>query len=179
VTNQRLGDNLAEHGWLAHPGLNRLTMFKGNVLHGVIPGRGIPDPDTRTSKRITFMCAFWEGITQKEFNRDLPCASQPFPYPGSSDYTCPEAFRSVRPSWGRAEKQVAALPQGLQTVWERVNAEGDRKLPERQPEASDKPWLAASLAFCATVTKGRPLEEVSPDELPDEVPSYDVVFQGF
>jgi len=63
VTNQRLGDNLAERGWLAHPGLNRLTMFKGNVLHGVIPGRGIapvPTAESGKARRITFMCAFWK-----------------------------------------------------------------------------------------------------------------------
>ena len=56
VTNQRLGDMLPEKAWLAHPGhkkciktlrqlnllccqgSNRLTMFKGDLLHGVVPG---------------------------------------------------------------------------------------------------------------------------------------------
>jgi len=78
--------------------------------------------------------------------------------------------------WGTATKDIEAVePQGLETVWEKVRS-GSGKV-----ESTDggKPWLAASIAFCATVTKGRPLEEVAEEELPDSLPSYDVVFQGF
>jgi len=177
VTNQRLGDNLAEHGWLAHPSLNRLTMFKGNVLHGVIPGRGVAPAGT--GKRITFMVAFWKGITPKAFNKEIPCASQPFPYPGTSEYTWPENFRALRPSWGDCVPTEAATPEGLETVWEPVKTGTGGGQGEAAAGDSGKPWLAASLAFCATVTKGRPLEEVREEELPDALPDYDVVFQGF
>jgi hypothetical protein len=40
MTNQYLEDTkLAARGWLAFPKLNRLVVFDGSYLHGVIPGR--------------------------------------------------------------------------------------------------------------------------------------------
>lgn len=43
VTTQRLtSKRLADRGWIVHPRENRACMFDGGVLHGVIPGRGIP-----------------------------------------------------------------------------------------------------------------------------------------
>lgn len=36
-------------------------MFTGNVLHGVIPGRG-QVPEGNNARRVTFMVAFWEDI---------------------------------------------------------------------------------------------------------------------
>lgn len=45
VTTQRLtSKRLADRGWIVHPRVNRVCMFDGGVLHGVIPGRGIPQP---------------------------------------------------------------------------------------------------------------------------------------
>lgn len=45
VTTQRLtSKRLADRGWIVHPRVNRVCMFDGGVLHGVIPGRGIPHP---------------------------------------------------------------------------------------------------------------------------------------
>lgn len=43
VTTQRLtSKRLAEKGWIVHPRVNRVCIFDGGVLHGVIPGRGVP-----------------------------------------------------------------------------------------------------------------------------------------
>ena len=129
------------------------------------------------------MCAFWNGITGKPFNPRLPCANQPFPYPGTSEYTWPDSFEALRPSWGKVEEKEMVAPQALEAVWEPVKGDAGSHTPPRAKDKSQpdpgKPWLAASLAFCATVTKGRPLGEMSPEELPDTLPSYDVVFQGF
>ena len=45
VTTQRLtSKRLADRGWIVHPRVNRVCMFDGGVLHGVIPGRGVPQP---------------------------------------------------------------------------------------------------------------------------------------
>lgn len=45
VTTQRLASKkLADRGWIVHPRVNRVCMFDGGVLHGVIPGRGVPPP---------------------------------------------------------------------------------------------------------------------------------------
>eukprot|EP00775_Hariotina_reticulata_P007157 gene7157-7372_t len=60
VTNQELGGSLATHGWLAFPAVNRLTMFDGRFLHGVVPGRG-PSPSTE-GRRCTLMVAFWKKL---------------------------------------------------------------------------------------------------------------------
>lgn len=40
VTPQAFGETtLASHGWMVSPRVNRLTVFDGSVLHGVIPGK--------------------------------------------------------------------------------------------------------------------------------------------
>ncbi len=64
---------LPTHGWLVHPRLNRLTVFRGDVLHGVIPGRAsVEQPPATASSinggdssppfRVTVMVALWEDI---------------------------------------------------------------------------------------------------------------------
>jgi len=60
VTDQRLGDPLASNGWLVFPKANRLVVFDGTVLHGVLPGRGLPDDPSQ--RRTTFMIAFWKDV---------------------------------------------------------------------------------------------------------------------
>lgn len=46
MTTQRLtSKRLADRGWIVHPRVNRVCMFDGGVLHGVIPGRGAPVPN--------------------------------------------------------------------------------------------------------------------------------------
>lgn len=51
VTTQRLNSKrLAERGWVVHPRENRVCMFDGGVLHGVIPGRGIPSSVSSSSR---------------------------------------------------------------------------------------------------------------------------------
>jgi hypothetical protein len=50
ITNQYLAsDRLADQGWLIHPRENRLAMFDGSVLHGVIPGRSFCPPANANS----------------------------------------------------------------------------------------------------------------------------------
>ncbi|CAM9569488.1 unnamed protein product [Ectocarpus sp. 6 AP-2014] len=86
VTTQRLtSKRLADRGWIVHPRVNRVCMFDGGVLHGVIPGRGVPVTETpphptprpeedgqevgcekvkedRAGMRVTWMVAFWRDI---------------------------------------------------------------------------------------------------------------------
>jgi len=89
VTTQTIGGQMAQKGWVMSPRTNRLVMFQGNMLHGVIPGHGCPgrrcgfDGDKR---RITFMCAFWDKLTEHRFNRSGASSSQPYPYPGAVLY---------------------------------------------------------------------------------------------
>ena len=53
VTNQRAMGPLADKGWRVTPKQNRVAMFQGNVLHGVIPGDGCPGQ----------RCGLEEGLT--------------------------------------------------------------------------------------------------------------------
>lgn len=78
VTTQKLGDNLADSGWLASPQENRLVMFDGRVLHGVVPGRG-HIPKAASDRRVTFMIAFWEELSSQEDLEGKPGSSQPLP----------------------------------------------------------------------------------------------------
>jgi hypothetical protein len=46
VTDQTMKDTtMATKGYLVHPKTNRGCIFKGDLLHCVLPGRGtVPDP---------------------------------------------------------------------------------------------------------------------------------------
>jgi hypothetical protein len=62
VTSQTsTSSTLCETGWLCQGQRNRLVAFKGNLLHGVVPG-GNTDDSHKTTRRITFMVAFWKSI---------------------------------------------------------------------------------------------------------------------
>jgi hypothetical protein len=73
VTNQTLEkDSFATEAWLCHPCKNKLLLFDGKLLHGVVPylpsannsaipegGEAIAKSDTKSSPRITLMMGFW------------------------------------------------------------------------------------------------------------------------
>ena len=43
VTEQAMVDkHIAPQGWLCKPKENRLLLFRGSLLHGVVPGAGLP-----------------------------------------------------------------------------------------------------------------------------------------
>jgi hypothetical protein len=87
VTNQRLtSTHLATKGWLAHPQPRRLVIFDGGVLHGVIPGKGVPAacnsassaaPTKNGDRRVTLMMAFWKDIQVRD--EPTPGSARPFP----------------------------------------------------------------------------------------------------
>lgn len=61
TTQTSTSTTLCETGWLCEGKRNRLLAFKGNLLHGVVPG-GKCDVSHKTARRITFMVAFWKSI---------------------------------------------------------------------------------------------------------------------
>uniref|UniRef100_A0A7S4WHY5 Uncharacterized protein n=1 Tax=Ditylum brightwellii TaxID=49249 RepID=A0A7S4WHY5_9STRA len=62
VTSQSsVSKKLATKGWLCSNKRNRVLAFKGNLLHGVIPGAGAQSSH-KEGKRVTFMVAFWKRI---------------------------------------------------------------------------------------------------------------------
>lgn len=75
TTQTSKGTSLATNGWLCTNRPNRLLTFRGDLLHGVVPGPGI-GPGNIDVKRITFMVAFWKRIRIQD--DPGPGAARPF-----------------------------------------------------------------------------------------------------
>ncbi|CAM9691891.1 unnamed protein product [Ectocarpus fasciculatus] len=131
VTTQRLtSKRLADRGWIVHPRVNRVCMFDGGVLHGVIPGRGVPsaEPPTATPRpeenaggsrggeevkedragmRVTWMVAFWRDIQARP-----PPPQQPPPPTAAAPSARREAAspRQPPPSGAGAAQPFPAMP---------------------------------------------------------------------
>lgn len=78
ITNQRLDSTqLASKGWLVHSQPKRLVAFDGKVLHGVVPGKGVPPIDETPNRRVSLMMAFWKEIQIRD--GDGPGSARPWP----------------------------------------------------------------------------------------------------
>ena len=78
TTQTSTGKTLASKGWLCSNKRNRLLSFRGDLLHGVIPGPRVPKSDIndcdatmnadaiRSRRRVTFMVAFWKDIRTQD-----------------------------------------------------------------------------------------------------------------
>jgi len=123
VTTQTLGSRgLARQGWLVHPVQNRVCVFDGHVLHGVIPGRGV-GPGGR---RVTLMVAFWEDLVMRDPDAQVPCASQPFPKEGG--FTWPRMLEREPDGYGPRADGGEVRPVALPRVWEAVD-DPSREVP--------------------------------------------------
>jgi len=81
VTPQRTTSRkVAKEGWLVFPKQNRLCVFNGSVLHGVVPGKGV----CGGGERITLMFAFWDDVRVRE-KKGIPCAAMSYPEDGLVD----------------------------------------------------------------------------------------------
>jgi hypothetical protein len=77
VTSQSSASKtLCKIGWLCHGRRDRLLTFRGNLLHGVVPGGGC-DESHKTGRRITFMVAFWKSIRVQD-DESSPGSAWPF-----------------------------------------------------------------------------------------------------
>jgi hypothetical protein len=66
VTGQAVSARqLARVGHLCVGRRNRLLAFRGDLLHGVVPGAGV-GPNHRKGRRVTFMVAFWRRLTLQD-----------------------------------------------------------------------------------------------------------------
>ncbi|KAK3238681.1 hypothetical protein CYMTET_51323 [Cymbomonas tetramitiformis] len=121
VTDQTLASTrLAEKGWLCHPRYNRVCMFDGKLLHGVVPGRGpVEDPSER---RVSLMIAFWRDIQVRGNGDNDPGAARSFPS-ASATYSWPRDLKQ-EPSTVTTEDPVepteVLLARG-RPVWEDVD----------------------------------------------------------
>ena len=84
VTDQRLRDTrMASQGCLVRPRENRLCLFEGGILHGVLPGRGACK-DQGAARRVTLMVAFWPDMVGSPYDRGKAGPAQRMPSPGSA-----------------------------------------------------------------------------------------------
>jgi hypothetical protein len=146
VTNQRLSStHLATKGWLAHPQPRRLVVFDGGVLHGVIPGKGVPSSITPSgskggdggggsgSRRVTLMMAFWKEIQVRD--EPTPGSARPFPRPSKNRPKWANQLLSSKKtvSSERPNSLEVARPISLSTVYETLDGEpwtGDMGMPD-------------------------------------------------
>ena len=161
VTNQKRGDGtLATEGWLLFPRRNRLLMFDGSLLHGVIPGRPfsrdelemlgeIEENSHAPRKRVTFMVGFWDSVMPLPF-LGKPSASQRFPSENGV-YT-----------WSKfaVSQSGSLLSQANQVNY------SNHKLLQVEGIHLTKIWCKTN-------------ETVKTDEKENHCPQYDKCFQGF
>ena len=144
VTDQTLKkEALASRGWLVHPAENRLAGFDGSLLHGVVPGRGVPPGSAPDARRITFMAAFWRGPMSTTAREDrMPGSSQPMPSEATireRGLTWPALF-SARgeagegaPKGGAPCDAAEAAPVAVGRVWAPIDLEEEAEGEAARP----------------------------------------------
>lgn len=105
-------------GWLLHPQRNRLAVFDGRLLHGVVPRLGMA---ASGAARLTFMVGFWDSkVSRTQCDMKKPCANM-MPPSKDSEATWQEPMRqwtSVDPI-DKTELD-RAVPPKVPKVWSRV-----------------------------------------------------------
>ena len=104
ITDQTLEEgSYASEAWLCRPENNRLLMFDGSVLHGVLPlplNRlgSLPISSSDQVERITLMLGFWGSsvtVTRKKTSSDLhPNMQMPKVFPEQAISTKKTLIRS-------------------------------------------------------------------------------------
>jgi hypothetical protein len=159
VTDQHIdGTNLAQNGFLAFPKENRLVIFDGAVLHGVIPGRGYVSSE-RT--RTTLMVALWDDIQVRKGNG--PGAARPLPvnHEGSK---IPEWCKLLTSPVATNSSSSSSSKQGINDG----DSAGSILIPISGETILVNPILVSQV-----------WTDLSDNEIGHSKPSYDVCFQGF
>lgn len=131
ITTQTASDTTLcqESGWTCgNDAVNRLLGFKGNLLHGVVPGAGYCS-SSQKDRRITFMVAFWESIhIQHTGTKKGPGAAQPWSRVEKEDWAkplvqeCNEDYTTSTASIEAAMDCFYKVP-----VWQDVNREENER----------------------------------------------------
>jgi hypothetical protein len=155
VTNQKFGaTSLATKAWVCWPRENRLVVFDGTMLHGVVPGKGVRTDSN--ARRGTLMCALWETIQIRD--EAGPGSARPIPYQDASKRSWLKALMtppSPNPRGSREKKGNESSPAT-------VLADCSKRV---QPDTIAPVWETID---------GAPW-----DNKRDGMPPYDQVFQGF
>jgi hypothetical protein len=79
ITEKKVGDDVmvSNNAYLTFPSRNRLIMFEGNRLHGVVPKR---ITGFENKRRLTFMVGFWnDNVCVSDFDGATPTANMTLP----------------------------------------------------------------------------------------------------
>ncbi|CAM9323791.1 unnamed protein product [Scytosiphon promiscuus] len=110
VTTQRLtSKRLADRGWIVHPRVNRVCMFDGGVLHGVIPGRGVP-----TAAAVPAPCAGSPVEEEEEEEEEEGSSKASGRVPKKSDI---EAENGAGNDRGRTSDDGEQERAGMRVTW--------------------------------------------------------------
>jgi len=122
VTDQPFGaQQLARCGWFCWPKKNRLVVFDGTMLHGVIPGKGFVSDLTK--RRVTLMVALWETIKVRPGVG--PGSARPLPSKVETR-TTHQWLRDLcecNHGHGKITKATRMMPQTVAPVWETISGE--------------------------------------------------------
>ncbi|GAB5037613.1 Hypothetical protein NocV09_09200010 [Nannochloropsis oceanica] len=166
VTDQTLtGGRLATQGWLCHGKVNRVCLFEGRHLHGVLPGRGVPPQEGEVEgkeerRRITFMVGFWKG--------ELP--ARPAAPPQGRRRR--KKIKTVGSERGKAATTVAAGEKEEEEEAEEEEDEEERARPRANmsipaPPFSDEApcprWLQAAMEAGKEVEEGVKVGAMTPE----------------
>eukprot|EP00501_MAST-03F_sp_TOSAG23-6_P002303 GSMAST32.ASY1.ANO1.2405.1 assembled CDS len=189
TTQDRRGstpETLASHGWMSYPKINRLSMFDGGVLHGVIPGRE-NGQNVKSPRRITLMIAFWKDIKSRprpsdgtfgasmlfpkvsklddyDTNKSMPCTKTIEKWLKSSATCVPLLQNDIMNGDSTIAQEIR--PPLICPVWERVE-----EISLNQLEKSHQ----------SNVDKSKKTMHVNIPKVSDlkQLPSYHLCFQGF
>ncbi len=165
VTGQAVSaTKLACVGHLCAGRRNRLLAFRGDLLHGVVPGAGV-GPTHRKGRRVTFMVAFWRRLTLQ----DKPGHGTARPFarfagePWAASLVAPAAAAAAAAPPPAAAAAAAAAPAATKIKTTKLASGAFFRVPvweDVDPAAND-------------------LDEVSLDQLVAErrMPGYDEFFQ--
>jgi len=120
VTNQRLDStHLANKGWLAYPKAKRLVAFDGRVLHGVVPGKGVPS--IQDGRRVTLMFAFWKKIQVRR--ESTPGSARPFPNKSNMEWATALSDHTIHVQQSDYSKITEQQAVELDHVYEKLDGD--------------------------------------------------------
>ena len=172
TTQSSTSTKLTEHnksGWICSSKENRLLTFAGNLLHGVIPGRpGVPSSSQQqqqqlelsnnsndcnnSSRRVTFMCAFWKKIHLQDDKLHHGAARSFFGRVDGQEWAKPLLLLDNNQQNPKSSSVIINAKHGgcfyqIPTVWEDIDEKRNHQYKESLAHARKYGYLPPYDAF--------------------------------
>ena len=173
VTDQHIdGESLAQTGWVAFPKKNRLVIFDGAVLHGVIPGRGYVNHE---KSRTTLMVALWDDIRVRNHQHG-PGAAMPLPLAAPKTLSKELTTTAVEVKVDSSSSSTTPWQMSLTSPLELRSEPGGASVSVR---ASIDDTKKSSCILINPMQVDRVWTDLEDHSIGNAKPHYDTVFQGF